>query len=249
MAMSIVASGPHGTFLAGCCFLLMALGPIPIGRGADAKDALQHPGAILVADVMGSVTASFGDQRKTVKQDERLRVDSTITTERRSAVTLLLSTGASVQLGSESELEFEEFGQAAIYDTLKYAELKEEPTFSVTRIRLARGDVSVDVKPLKISRGSSFAFSFTAGTLRISEGAFRAMVRMSDLGLGVCTLELQSGTAQFEVLGGKSEPLPPGRKLAFAIEIEKGTGNVKVGEMPKPDEKASPAKTGEAGKP
>jgi hypothetical protein len=196
--------------------------------------------------VTGEVRAGFGDQRKNVKQDERLRVDSTVTTGRRSAVKLQLSNGASVQLGSESELEFEEFGQAPVYDTTKYAELKEEPTASVTRIRLARGDVSIEVKPLKVARGSSFTFSFVAGTLRISEGAFRAMIQMSDLGLGVATLELQSGVAQFEPVGGKLQPLPAGRKLAFAIEIEKGSGNVKVGDMPKPDEKASPAKTGEA---
>jgi hypothetical protein len=217
--------------------------------GIAADPALQHPGAILVADVTGSVTASFGDQKKSVKHDERLRVDSTLTTERRSAVTLLLSNGALVQLGSDSELEFEEFGQARVYDTTKYAELKEEPTASVTRIRLARGDVSVEVKPLKTSRGSSFTFTFVGGALRISEGKFRAMIQMSDLGLGVATLELMSGVAQFEPVGGKFQSMPAGRKLAFAIELEKGTGNVKVGEMPKPNEKASPAKTGEAAKP
>jgi hypothetical protein len=216
------------------------------GNCADKSDAiLQRPGAIVVADVTGQVTASFGDQKKNVKTDERLRVDSTVTTGRRSAVTLRLSNGAALQLGSESEIEFEEFGQDPFSGSAKFAEMKEEPSISRTRLRLARGDVSVDVKPLKTSRGSSFTFSFVAGTLRIAEGSFRAMVQMSDLGLGVATLELKTGRAEFEAAGGKFEPMPAGRKLAFAVEVDKA-GNVKIGEMPKAAD-AKPAKS-DAGK-
>lgn len=215
--------------------MLMLGALLRVAHAADAPEPnLAKPGAIIAADITGEVAASFGDQKKTVKTDERLRVDSTVTTGRRSAVKLVLSNGAAVQLGSESELEFEEFAQAAYYGNVKFAELKEEPSISRTRIRLVRGDVNVDVKPLKTARGSSFVFSMIAGTLRIAEGSFRAMVQMTDLGLGVCTLELESGKAEFEVAGGKFEPLPAGRKLAFAIEVDKATGNVKVGEMPKP---------------
>jgi hypothetical protein len=148
-------------------------------------------------------------------------------------VTLLFSNGASVQLGSESELEVEEFGQAPVSGTLKYAELKEEPTFSRTRLRLVQGDARVTVKPLKATRGSSFTVSLLAGTLRLRDGSAHVMVRMSDLGLGVCNLELLGGAAEFEPAGGKFLPLPAGRKLAFAIEQDKRTGAIKVGEMPK----------------
>ena len=56
---------------------------------------------------------------------------------------------------------------------------------------------------------------------------------MSDLGLGVCTLELERGSAEFEVTGGTFTPLAVGRQLAFAIEIDKSTGVARVGEMPK----------------
>lgn len=219
-------------------FLLMVMCFASRAIAADAPDsAFQKPGAIIAADITGEVTATFGNQRKAVKPDERLRVDATVTSGRRSAAKLILSNGALVQLGPESELEFEEFGQQAYLGNPKFAEMKEEPSISRTRIRLALGEVNLDIKPLKIVRGSSFTFSFVAGTLRISEGAVRAMVRMSDLGLGVCSLELTSGKAEFEVLGGKFEPLRPGTKLAFAVEVEKGTGTVKIGEMPKAETK------------
>lgn len=182
---------------------------------------------------MGEVAVMAGDQRKRVKVDDRLRVGSTVITERRSLVTLLLSNGATLELGPESELEIEEFGQAGVSSTAKLTELKEEPTISRTRLRLLRGDVSVDVKPLKVARGSSFTLTMFAGTIRLGEGKFRAVAQMSELGVGVCTMELQSGAADFEVVGASYARLPAGRKLAFAVEQDKTTGVIKVGEMPK----------------
>lgn len=217
-----------------CLGLLAAPWGAERGLAAERLEIdLPHPGAILVADVTGEVTATFGEQRKSVKAEERLRVDATVTTGRRSEVKLLLSNAASIQLGAESEMEFEEFGQAPYSTSIKFTEMKEEPTLSKTRLRLARGNLAVEVKPLKASRGSSFTLETIAGTLQLTEGTVRAMVRMSDLGLGVCTVEIKSGEGQFEALGGKPEKVATGRKLAFAIEIEKGSGNVKLSDMPK----------------
>lgn len=197
------------------------------------EPSLPRPGVVVVAQITGDVFAGIGDERKPVKIDERVRVGSTISTGRKSLATIVLSNGATLQLGSESALEVEEFGQAPTLNSVKFAELKEEPTISRTQLRLLRGDVSVDVKPLKVSRGSSFMLSTAAGTLKLGDGFFRAMVRMSDLGLGVCTLELQRGAAEFEIVGAAFVPVPVGRKLAFALELDKATGVVKVGEMPK----------------
>ena len=206
------------------------------------EPSLPRPGAIVVMDVIGEAFVLNGEQRRPIKADERLRVGSTVVTERMSLATLILSNGATLRIGSESELEVEEFGQAAISGSMKFAELKEEPTISRTRIQLARGDVVVDVKPLKGSRGSSFMLTMVAGTVRTLEGAFHARVRMSDLGLGVCTLELEKGSAEFELIGGKFQPVPVGRQLAFAIEIDKSTGAPKIGEMPKEAPKDSAPK-------
>ena len=200
-----------------------------------AEPDLPRPGTIVISELSGAGAAVTGDQRKPLKADERLRVGATVVTERRSLVTLLFSNGASVQLGSESELEVEEFGQAPVSGNLKYAELKEEPTVSRTRLRLVRGDVHVTVKPLRATRGSSFTLSLLAGTLRIRDGSVHVMLRMSDPGLGVCNVELLGGAAEFEPPGGKFTALPPvGRKLSFAIEQDKRTGAVTLGEMPKP---------------
>lgn len=213
---------------------LLAAVALVAGVRAQAPEVnLPRPGTIIVAEITGQGSAVNGDQSKALKQDDRLRVGATLKTQRRSMATFLFSNGASVQLGPESELEVEEFGQAPVSGNLKYAELKEEPTISRTRLVLANGDVRGTVKPLKTARGSTFTLTLIAGTLRIREGTFSAMVRMSDLGLGVCSVELFSGSAEFEPVGGKLAPLPAGRKLAFAIEQDKASGAIKLGEMPK----------------
>lgn len=213
---------------------LLAAVALVAGVRAQAPEVnLPRPGTIIVAELTGRGSAVNGDQSKALKQDDRLRVGATLKTERRSMATFLFSNGATVQLGPESELEVEEFGQAPVSGNLKYAELKEEPTISRTRLVLANGDVRGTVKPLKTARGSTFTLTLIAGTLRIREGTFSAMVRMSDLGLGVCNVELLSGSADFEPVGGKFAPLPASRKLAFAIEQDKASGAVKIGEMPK----------------
>jgi hypothetical protein len=196
---------------------------------------LPRPGALVVTEITGEAFASAGDQpRKALKPEDRLRIGSTIATGRRSLATLTLSNGATLQLGSESEVEVEEFGQAPYYGREKPNEMKEEPTISRTRLRLISGDVTIAVKPLKVNRGSSFSLVVPAGLLRTGGGTFHARVRMSDLGLGVCTLEVKDGAGQFQLSGTETfAPVSTGRKLGFALEVDKTSGTVKVGELPK----------------
>jgi hypothetical protein len=206
-------------------------------RAQAPEPSLPRPGTAVVSEVTGEVFTTAADQRRAVKADERLRIGSTVSTGRKSVATVLLSNGAKIELGAEAELEIEEFGQAPVSSSVKFADLKEEPTISRTRLNLLRGDVVVEVKPLKVARGSSFVLTTVAGSLRVAEGTFRAMVRMSDLGLGVATLELLKGAAEFELPGASFQRVPVGQKFAFALETDKATGVVKVGEMPKAPEK------------
>jgi hypothetical protein len=200
---------------------------------------LPRPGAVVVSQLMGEAKVLVGDEAKPLKAEDRVRVGVTLTTGRRSLLTLELSNGATLQLGAEAELELEEFGQQPFSNSIKPKEEKTEPSISRTRLRLVRGDLVADVKPLNRRRGSSFTVTMPAGTLRMFEGTLRAMTQMSELGLGVCTLELQSGAGEFEPLGGTSAPLAAGKKYAFALETDRATGTLRLGEMPK----AEPAKT------
>jgi len=205
------------------------------GLMAQVPDlVLPRPGAIVVAELTGEVSVAAGGQRRVPKVDERVRVGSTLSTGRRALLTVALSNGASVQLGAESEVEVEEFGQAPVPTSVKVAELREEPTLSRTRLNLLRGDVTLEVKPLKVSRGSSFHLTMAAGVVRVAEGTVRARVQMSDLGLGVATLEVAKGKADIELPSGTVAALPAGEKVVYALEIDRVTGVTKVGPMPAP---------------
>lgn len=213
-----------------------------IGRAQAPEIDLPRPGLVIVAEVTGEVTMMAGEQPRKLKPDDRVRIGATVATARRSMGTLNFSNGIEVQLGSDSEVEIEEFGQAPFSSTFKFPELKAEPSLSRTRIKLIRGDVVVTVRKLQAARGSTFVLSTLAGNLRMVEGAFHAMVRMHDLGLGVATVELQTGAAEIEVAGSTGfAPVPLGRKVAFALEVDK-SGVVKVGEMPKEAPKGTKTK-------
>ena len=233
LARRRIAFSPQGMKTRRWIGVGLAVGVWAVAGAAEVPElVLPRPGAVVVADITGSAAVTVSGQRRVPKPEERLRIGSTLTTGRMSLFT--------VQLGSESEVELEEFGQAPVSGNVKLADLREEPTLSRTRLNLLRGDVMLDVKPLKVTRGSSFHLTLSAGTLRISEGTVRARVQMSDLGLGVATIELTKGRADFEVTGGTVLTLPAGGTLAFALEIDKTTGVTKVGAMPPPASKAKP---------
>ncbi len=209
-----------------CLALLLA-------AAASAQELdLPRPGAVVAAEITGQAFVVVDGQRKPLKADDRVRVGATVATARRSMLTLQFSNGTSAQLGADSEMEIEEFGQQPAATGIKFSELKAEPTLSRLRLKLARGDVAVEVKPLRVARGSGFVLALPAGALRTGEGALRASTMMSDYGLGICTLELSRGAAELELPGAASQPVPAGTKLAFALELDKATGVVKVGPMP-----------------
>jgi len=208
------------------------------GGGVCAQEpVLTRPGQIWLAEASGDVEIVAGEKARKAKADEQVKGEATVRTGRKAMATLLLSNGTTLKLAPETEVQIEEFLQAPYGGSVKAADLKEEPSVSRAQVRLRRGEVRVTVKPLKAARGSVFALGLAAGTLRTTGGAFYAMARMHDLGLGVCNVELEHGAAEMElagaVAGTAATKLNPGKREAWAIEMDKATGAVTVGEMPK----------------
>ena len=207
-------------------------------RAQAPEPNLPRPGSVIATQVLGDVKITAGDQTKPVKLDDRLRVGSVFTTGRRSFLELTLSNGTILRLGAESELELDEFGQQPFSSSVKINELIGEPTISRTRLRLMRGDMTGEVKRLKVDAGSSMLLSLVAGTLRITEGAFRANVRMSEIGLGICSVEVPAGYSEFEPVGGSFGRVPTGKRIGFSVEVDKVSGAVKLSELPVADSSA-----------
>jgi hypothetical protein len=220
----------------GSVALLAGLGSVLPGQVPDV--ALTRPGQIVITAVTGEVSVTMNGQRRPAKVDERVRVDAVVASGRRSMATLAFSNGAVLELSSESEIEVEEVLQAPFSGNAKPELMKEEPSVSRTKVRLIRGEVRLAVKPLKVARGSAFIVTMPAGSARLEAGSFYAMVRMTDVGIGMCAVELERGAAEFEPVGATWAKLPPGSRLAFAVEIDRASGGVKIGPMPA----AEPAK-------
>jgi hypothetical protein len=121
-------------------------------RAQVPEPNLPRPGSVIATQVVGDVKITAGSETRPVKLDERLRVGVVFTTGRRSFLELALSNGTILQLGAESEMELDEFGQQPFSSSVKIAELKGEPTISRTRLRLVRGDMTGDSRWTPVPR-------------------------------------------------------------------------------------------------
>jgi hypothetical protein len=220
--------------------VLVAMGALA-GLHAQVPDVvLTRPGQIVITSISGEVALTVAGQRRPAKVEDRVRVDAVVATGRKSLATLTFSNGVGIELGAETELEVEELLQAPFVGNPKPEAMKEEPSVSRTRVRLLRGDMRLAVKPLKVSSGSALVVATPAGNARVDQGGFYAMVRMTEAGIGMCAIELERGAAEFELPGAAYVKVPEGRRLAFAVEIDRTTGAVKVGEMPKARSEGTP---------
>ena len=113
------------------------------------------PGVVLVAKVEGRAEMSLNGQVTPLAVDAQIPQAAKVVTYENAAVVLVFSNGATTKLGAETELILEEFLQDPFGATIKVAELQEEPSPSVTTLRLNRGELVGDVKDRKSTRLNS----------------------------------------------------------------------------------------------
>ncbi len=194
-----------------------------------------RPGTMIVTEISGEAAVVGEAGARALKKEERLRPDVSFRTGRRSSIGLEFANGTLAKVGSESEVAVPEFWQQPHSQAGKMADWKEEPSPSRTRLTVVRGDLTLQVKPLRVARGSSLTVEVNAGVVRIVEGVLRARVQSTDVGIGLCTLELESGRAELERLGGAVTPLAVGKPLVLAVETDRKTGAVTISEAPRPE--------------
>ena len=224
----MVAAVPFRILLAGCAGLLAAR---PAG---SAEAVLSRPGQCVVEKLLGEATAAVGDRRQPLRAEERVPADATVRTAPRTLLTLALSNGTRLELGPDSELVLEELLQAPFPAGTKVAALPQEPSVSQTRLRLAAGELRLQVKPLRAAQGSFLTVATPAGSLRLNGGAARLQVRVTAAGFGWCGLEVTDGTGEFERVGGSGPvALAAGSRLDFSFESD-GAGGARAVEAAPP---------------
>lgn len=140
---------------------------------ASLPPAAQSAALVIVAKVVGEVTSSVRGQRTALRFDQQVVPGATIETSANSSVVLVFSNGAVIHLAAGSALEIAQFSQEPFSGVLNLAQSDAEPTTSVTRLKLLRGELVGRVKQLNRAGGSSFQIETPVGNLQPTNSAVK----------------------------------------------------------------------------
>jgi hypothetical protein len=137
-------------------------------------------GRIIAVKVVGNVTVTDVRDpmhpRKLVENGE-VTEGQIINTGDDARVLLVFSNGATVNLAAKSTLSIDEFLQDPFAQPVKVSELVEEPTTSVTKLNLIRGELMSNVKHLRREKGSVFSVQTPVGAAGIRGTTFQILYR------------------------------------------------------------------------
>lgn len=198
----------------------------PVTRAENAR----IEGRILAAKVQGAVSAisRVNQSTRSLQNGDAVNQNDVVTTGRDSSVILVFSNGATVNLGAETSLVIEEFLQDPFADDLAMNKAKAEPTTSVTKLHLARGELLGSVKHLDREHGSSFTISTAVGAAGIRGTVFRMLLRVDSRGKATFSLSTSEGEVAFQKADGSTVAVSAGRELSFQF---KATVNPATGEV------------------
>jgi hypothetical protein len=216
---------------------VLLCGIVSVTAGNALAQSTRTPGQIVVAKVRGSVTATNLSTRTPaeLKDGAIISQNYVVTTGAGSSVILLLSNGATINLGAESTLSIDEFLQDPFAENMAAADLEEEPTTSVTKLSLSRGELVGNVKKIKADQGSSFTVNTPVGAAGIRGTIFRIVFRPTASGQAFFALSTAEGRVLFEAPVTQQQVNVPGGQevvVTFNVDVDPQTAAVTVTEPP-----------------
>jgi len=152
----------------------------PAWLSAQTAPASKVVGRIIAVKVVGTVTVTDVRDpmrpRKLVENGE-VTEGQIINTGDDSRVLLVFSNGATLNLAAKSTLSIDEFLQDPFAQPVKVSELVEEPTTSITKLNLIRGELMSNVKHLRREKGSVFSVQTPVGAAGIRGTTFQVLYR------------------------------------------------------------------------
>jgi hypothetical protein len=216
---------------------VLLCGLVSVTAGNALAQSTRTPGQIVVAKVRGSVTATSLSAQAAMELTNGTVIgqNTVVTTRADSSVILLLSNGATINLGPESTLSIDEFLQDPFAESVAAADLEEEPSTSVTKLSLSRGELVGNVKKIRADQGSSFTVNTPVGAAGIRGTIFRIIFRPSANGQAFFSLSTAEGRVLFEAPVTQQQVNVPGGQevvVTFNVEIDPQTAAVTVTEPP-----------------
>ena len=163
---------------------------------------------IVAARVRGdvSVTIKATNARSQVIDGTEISQGSIVTTAKDSSVVLIFSNGATINLGTESTLDIEQFIQDPFSTPINTATVTEEPSKSTTKLMLTRGELVGKVAKLRKDQGSSFTVGTPVGAAGIRGTVFRVVYKPDGSGKAFFALTVQVGDVGFAFTGSVNAP-------------------------------------------
>ena len=160
--------------------LLLAPGLLSAQTAPAPVTVSKVVGRIIAVKVVGYVTVTDVRDpmhpRKLVENGE-ISEGQIINTGDDARVLLVFSNGATVNLAARSTLSIDEFLQDPFAQPVKVSELIDEPTTSITKLNLIRGELMSNVKHLRREKGSSFTVQTPVGAAGIRGTTFQILYR------------------------------------------------------------------------
>lgn len=141
----------------------------PMSEG-PAKSVMPD-GVVIATRSVGEVTMTVAGKRTALSAHQTVLSRATIETSANSSVVLAFSNGAQIYLGAESALVIAQFSQGAFDGAFAVGRAVVEPSTSVTRLLLQRGELVGRVKQLNRAGGSTFQIETRVGSVQPTDSS------------------------------------------------------------------------------
>ncbi len=209
--------------LFGSLFLMFAL-VMPMLAQAPAKPA-RAPGSIVASRVRGDVSAknTIDGTVATLHDGDKITENFTVTTAKGGAVILMFSNGATVSMNEDSILNIQEFQQDPFSGPIKLADLKKEPSTSVTKLNMTRGELVGKVVHLNVDGGSEFTIATPVGAAGIRGTTFQITFVPDGNGNATFSLMTTEGAVLFTKTGSVPLSVTTGLQIAATVTVNDTT--------------------------
>ena len=185
-------------------------------------------GRIVAAKVHGLVTAlnKANNLKKELHDSDVVYAGYVVMTAAKSSVVLLFANGSAVNLGEDSSLSIDEFLMDPFDAKYSAATATEEPSTSVTKLTLARGEMVGNVKHLHRENGSSYSIVTPVGAAGIRGTTFRIAFGPNSTGQMIFSLSTAEGLVALGAVNGAIPLVPAGKEVdvKFDATTDRATG-------------------------
>lgn len=205
------------------CVMILGIWVVSFTTSSAESDPKRRPGKVVVANVTGKAEAVDPESKSSqiLKKNDIISEKHTVKVGADSTATLVFSNGSSINLLANSSLIISQFLQDPFSLPYTTAIVTEEPTTSVTKLNLVKGEVVCNVKKLRTKEGSSFVVNTPVGAAGV-RGTIFAVSYVPDPSGGnkwVYTLSVTEGEVALTDDKGNVTLVTAGKEVVITVRV------------------------------